>query len=201
MTPKILCAMLITVFSLALYGNPAMAGNTSNHEALPLLGGAMKNFDLNLTSKDAPDPQFYGPDGPVIMSDFLGKVVLVNFWATWCAPCVVEMPSLNELQKQLGGRKFKVVAISIDRAGEAKARPFLEQRGIDRLTVFTDPKGQSARAFGVSAMPTSILLDKDGTEIGRFLGATEWHAISSIEFIKHFIYRNPAVVPAAFTPN
>ena len=110
------------------------------------------------------------------MASFRGRVVLVNFWATWCIPCLREMPTLNGLEKALGGPDFAVAAISIDRGGAATAAPWLEQNGIKDLALYLDPESRAAFAFRARELPVSVLIDRKGRVVGRMTGPAEWDA-------------------------
>lgn len=110
------------------------------------------------------------------MSDYRGKVLLVNFWATWCAPCREEMPSLDAVQKELGGEDFAVLTVATGRnPPEAIARFFGEEQ-IESLPRLTDPKMEVARAFGVMGLPVSVLIDRDGREAARLIGDADWNS-------------------------
>lgn len=122
-----------------------------------------------------PDVQFATSEGETISLDrFAGKVVLLNFWATWCAPCVEEMPALDRLQAELGGDRFQVVAVSSDRSGAEAVAPFYEQHGLESLPIYLDPEGAVGRAFGIRGLPTTVLIDSQGREVARKEGVAEW---------------------------
>ncbi|KFE35985.1 TlpA family protein disulfide reductase [Thioclava atlantica] len=109
------------------------------------------------------------------LKDYEGKVVLLNFWATWCPPCREEMPSLNALQSELGGDDFQVVTIATGGANSPrKIASFFDKEGIDALPRFHDDTNMAARAMGVLGLPVSVLIDRDGNEVGRMIGGAEW---------------------------
>ena len=110
-----------------------------------------------------------GDGKPVTLQDFAGQVVLLNFWATWCAPCVREMPSLDRLQAKLGGEGLAVVTVSRDRGGANVVMPFYERLELTNLGVYLDPKGAFSRAFKVRGLPTTILIDREGRVVGERL--------------------------------
>lgn len=140
-----------------------------------LAKGRMAQFEVSDTPTALPPLTMEAPDGRTIgMDHFGGKVVLLNFWATWCAPCLREMPSLDRLQKELGGETFTVVALSQDRGGRDVAGRFLEKLGLRDLAPYADPTGAAAVALGVTGLPTTVLIDVHGREIGRLTGAAEW---------------------------
>lgn len=115
-----------------------------------------------------------GQGAEMKLSAFKGKTVLLNLWATWCAPCRHEMPSLDRLQKALGSDKFEVVALAVDRAGADAARKFLNEQNIEALKLYVDPTVRSGVALKAIGMPTTILIDPEGREIGRLAGPAEW---------------------------
>ena len=111
------------------------------------------------------------------MADLGEGPVLVNFWATWCAPCLKELPSLDMLEADLGGRKFEVVAIAADPRGPEVARQFLDRLGIEHLKLYADPDLKFAFAIGgADILPVSILYDAKGQEVGRLVGEADWSA-------------------------
>ena len=126
---------------------------------------------------DRPAAEFAFTDGagkPVRVADFAGKAVLLNLWATWCAPCIKEMPSLDRLQSELGGPGFQVVAVAQDRGGAVVVLPFLEKLGVKALAPYLDSPGAAGKALGVQGLPTSILIGRDGREAARLLGGADW---------------------------
>ena len=123
----------------------------------------------------------------VDLASFRGRLVLVNFWATWCEPCVKEMPALDALQTRFAGQPFSVLAISEDRGGLPVVRKYYDQHGLDGLDIYSDPHGEAGRAFAIRGLPTSILLDRDGKEIGRVEGAVEWDAAGVAAQIEKFL--------------
>ncbi len=118
------------------------------------------------------------------LADFRSKVVLLNVWATWCFPCRKEMPTLDRLQAQLGGRDFEVVALSIDRGGVDSVRRFYAALGVQFLSVRIDPSGEAPSTLGAYGVPLTLLVDRDGQEIGRLIGSAKWDAPKMIDFLK-----------------
>ena len=158
--------------------------------AAPPLAGWMENFAAAPAPAPAPAAPFVGRSGETYTLDGLrGKVVLVNFWATWCAPCVRELPSLLRLQARTAGREFAVLALSQDRGGWAKIAPFLARHGLEDLAVFHDPQGRFARAAAVRGLPTTVLYDRAGMEIGRLAGLAEWDSDEAAALIGHHVGR------------
>ena len=123
---------------------------------------------------------------PASLSEFNGKVVLVNLWATWCEPCLREMPSLERLQSRLGD-KIVVVAISEDRGGSKTVEPFVGKLGLKSVKIYLDPKSAVERAFKVQGLPTSFLIDREGRVLGRVEGAAEWDKPKLLGVLKSFL--------------
>jgi thiol-disulfide isomerase/thioredoxin len=120
------------------------------------------------------------------LSDFQGKLVLVNLWATWCEPCLREMPSLERLQARLGER-IAILAVSEDRSGSKVVEPFIEKLGLKAVKFYIDPKSAIGHAFEVRGLPTSILIDREGRVLGRVEGAAEWDSPKIIAIIERFL--------------
>jgi thiol-disulfide isomerase/thioredoxin len=121
------------------------------------------------------------------LADFKGKVLLANIWATWCGPCRTEMPALDRLQARLGGSDFEVIPVSIDRGGIEAIRKFYSEIGVRNLAMYIDPSGQVLRQTHALGLPTTLLIDRSGQEIGRVIGPVEWDAPEIPEFLSSFI--------------
>ncbi|TMJ66781.1 MAG: TlpA family protein disulfide reductase [Alphaproteobacteria bacterium] len=122
----------------------------------------------------APTISLTDSDGHTLeLSALRGKLVLVNLWATWCEPCLREMPSLERLQSRLGER-IAVLAVSEDRGGNKAVEPFIAKLGLKSVKIYIDPKSEVGHAFGARGLPTSFLIDREGKVLGRVEGAAEW---------------------------
>jgi len=162
----------------------------------PLAYGEVAALTMATAPLRLPDLSFEDADGkPKKLSDWRGKTVLLNLWATWCVPCRKEMPALDALQTRLGGKDFEVVAVNIDTRDSDKPRHFLKEANLTRLGYFSDQKAKVfqdlkniGRALG---MPTSVLIDAQGCEIATIAGPAEWGSDDAIKLIK------AAVQPAA----
>jgi len=121
------------------------------------------------------------------IADFRGKLVLLNIWATWCPPCRKEMPTLDRLQKRLGGPGFEVVALSIDRDGASVVKRFFDEIGVGALSIYVDRTAQVGGDLGIVGLPTTLLIDRDGREIGRVIGPAEWDSPEVMSLIRGYI--------------
>jgi thiol-disulfide isomerase/thioredoxin len=164
----------------------AVGQDLKTSDGKPLNRGEMTTFVFKKQPMPvANPPTFNGPDGKAMMlSDLKGKVVLLNLWATWCAPCRKEMPFLAKLQTELGSDQFEVVALSVDRGGPDKAKKFLAEVGASALKFYHDPTAQAGFSLMAIGMPTTLLFDREGREIGRLVGPAEWHSDDAKALIK-----------------
>src|SRR5256885_1748587 len=155
----------------------------------PLAHGEVAALTMATAPLRLPDLSFEDADGkPKKLSDWRGKTVLLNLWATWCVPCRKEMPALDELAGKLGGPDFDVVAINIDTRDPDKPKAWLDELGVKRLAYYADPSGKvfqelkmAGRAFG---MPTTMLIDPAGCEIGTIAGPAEWASDDAAKLIQ-----------------
>ena len=150
-----------------------------------LLIGEMADFEYAFPPRMAIDTPFEHGGELVSLNDFRGKAVLVNFWATWCAPCLKELPSLDALEARLGGRKFEVVAIAADPRGPQAAQTFLDRLDIKNLKLYADPRlAMATAAGGADVLPVSILYDAKGREVGRLVGAADWASPEAVRLVQ-----------------
>jgi thiol-disulfide isomerase/thioredoxin len=170
-------------------GDPACRGAVDlAHKIAPLAHGEVAALTLATAPLRLPDLAFEDADGkPKKLSDWRGRTVLVNLWATWCVPCRKEMPALEGLQTRLGGENFEVVAINIDTRDPEKPKNFLKDAHLTRLGYFSDEKGkvfQDLKAIGQAlGMPTSVLVDGQGCEIATIAGPADWDSDDAIKLI------------------
>ncbi|MDF2095603.1 TlpA disulfide reductase family protein [Aquibaculum arenosum] len=155
----------------------------------PLDGWFAEGYQTVETS--APDIPFTrlndGEEQPVTLADYEGEVLLLNFWATWCAPCVEEMPALDALEAELGDEDFRVLVVSNDRRGAEQVLPFYEEHGLENLGVWLDPRGELMRAMETRGLPTSFVIDRDGRIVGRVEGAAPWDSAEAIELLRWYM--------------
>ena len=121
------------------------------------------------------------------LSEWKGKIVLINLWATWCAPCKKEMPSLSRLQAKLGGADFTVLPISLDRGGPDKPGKYLAASKLDNLPLYLDSTNATLQTLAAPGLPLSVLLDREGREIARMAGPAEWDSAEAETIIKDAI--------------
>ena len=138
--------------------------------------------------------EFERPEGGQKLQarELAGKPLLLNFWATWCAPCVKEMPTLDALQVKLGGANFQVLAVSQDREGLKVDLPFVEKNGWKSIGLYVEPKARFAKDAALRGLPTTIILDQSGQEIGRLEGTIDWMAPKVTDALSRLIAKSPA---------
>lgn len=182
---KLLFALVYT--ALVTGANPALANDADI--IAPLISGDMKKLAIHEAPKATSNAAFDLADnaGRATLEDYRGKYVLVNFWATWCAPCRKEMPQLNALQKEFGGDDFQVLTIATGRNSEEGIKRFFEEAGVDSLPRHQDPKQKLASQMGVFGLPISVILDREGREIARLQGDAEWDSESARAIIAALI--------------
>ncbi len=171
-------------------GDSACSGAVElSRKLAPLAHGEVAALTMATAPLRLPDLAFEDADGkPRKLSDWRGRTVLVNLWATWCVPCRKEMPALNELQTKLGGTDFEVVAINIDTRDADKPKNFLKEADLTALGYFSDTKAkvfQDLKSVGRAlGMPTSVLIDSQGCEIATIAGPAEWASDDAVKLIK-----------------
>ncbi len=167
------------------------APEAASVEALEALrDGSMKKLTFHAAPREVPDVPFEGIDGAELrLSDYRGKHVLVNFWATWCAPCRKEMPGLAALQEAYGGADFEVLTVATGRNPKPAMRAFFEDIDVDNLPLHRDPKQALARKMGVLGLPITVLIDPEGRELARLPGDAEWDSDSARAIIAALLQR------------
>lgn len=151
------------------------APTAANGVTRALAMGTMAAFLVKTERKPVKDIAFADGAGKALkLSDWKGKVVLVNLWATWCAPCRKEMPDLARLQKEMGSDQFEVLAVSVDRKGAEASSAFLKETGADSLKLYVEPTTAIVTDLQAAGLPSTVLIDRKGNEIGRLLGPADW---------------------------
>ena len=164
----------------ALYTGLALLANGALADIADLREGDMRKLNVHSAPIAGSDQPFETFEGEAIsLEDYAGKHIVLNFWATWCAPCREEMPYLSELQAEFGGETFEVVTIATGRNPEAGMRAFMEEIGVDNLPLHRDPNQRLARELGVLGLPVTLILDPEGQEIARLQGDADWASDSA----------------------
>jgi len=188
-----LLSMRRTALILLALCTCAVAPGTAGAADYPPTDGEMSGFVLVKDRVQAPTVPFQLGDGTETdLSAFRGKVLIVNFWATWCAPCIKEMPSLDRLQAAFPGEDFEVVAVNQDRGGAKKAGPFLRDKlDLHNLALYLDPKFKLGRAFKNRGLPATYAIDRDGNLVGGLFGPAEWDSEDAKNLVRHLLDEAP----------
>lgn len=145
-----------------------------------------------IVAREAPAPPaharfFDGEEEARQIADFVGQGLVINLWATWCVPCVAEMPALQAMARALAGERIVVLPLSSDRGGAAVVRRFYAKHDIQGLGVWLDPRGEAARAWGVRGLPTTLIIDRRGREVARLEGAFDWASEESLAALRRLV--------------
>jgi thiol-disulfide isomerase/thioredoxin len=169
---------------------PFGAGQVASQAASEVFELSGQKFERWVKPRDLPDLRFSDPAGrPTSLSKFQGRMILLNLWATWCPPCREEMPALDRLNARLGGDRFTVVTLALD--SPAKADAFLRQIKATTLQNYTDTQGLALSTLGVTTVPTTLLINAQGREIGRLSGAAAWDEKPALDLIQSFLKESP----------
>jgi thiol-disulfide isomerase/thioredoxin len=150
--------------------------------------GEFVNFAAAPTPRPLADVPFFDKDGrPRRFADYRGRGLVVNFWATWCAPCVKEMPDLDRLNARLKGEDIDVLTLSSDREGAPVVESFFRRLDLKTLPVLLDKNGAVARAHKVAGLPTTLLVDREGREVARVVGVAAWDSDAVVATVRRCI--------------
>ena len=152
--------------------------------------GARSRF-IRPLQEGRPAPDFTFPDldaRKVSLSDFRGKVVLVNIWATWCPPCRDEMPSMQKLYERFKGEHFEILAVSIDADGREAVAPFIKQMNLT-FPVLLDPKEKIRSLYGITGVPESFIVDREGILVNKVIGPMDWSSPRVFDFFQELIQK------------
>ena len=181
--------VLLLLFLRLEYGptslSPEQAAREPALAAHPTVPG--NPLELSVFEQPRPVPELRIQDDQghdLTLADFRGRVVLLNVWATWCVPCRQEMPTLDRLQARLGGKDFLVMALSIDRKGVEAVRRFYHEVGVEKLAIYVDPSGKGSRSLAIPGVPTTLLIDREGREVARKMGETQWDSPEMVSLVE-----------------
>ena len=188
--------LYIAVGCLAIAGGLALGLRTTSGPAnagtdysgyQQMLEGDMQKLRFHSEAKPVGTSAFTTETGDMTLADYRGQYVLLNFWATWCAPCRKEMPMLSALQEEFGGDDFQVVTLATGRNPPPAMKAFFEEIGVTNLPLHRDPKQALAREMGVLGLPITVIIDPNGQEIARMQGDAHWNSDSARAMIKALI--------------
>ncbi|CUK05681.1 Cytochrome c biogenesis protein TlpA [Shimia thalassica] len=182
-----LCAIAAVAF-VALR-NPATTGGAVDMSAVAAMReGDMKKLNFHPELRKVSEKTFDAENGTkMTLADYEGQYVLLNFWATWCAPCRKEMPMLSDLQAEFGGDDFQVVTLATGRNAPPAMKKFFDEIGVDNLPLHRDPQSAVARDMAVLGLPVTALIDKNGNEIARLTGDADWSSDNAKAILRNVI--------------
>ena len=184
-------AFRCALYTLTVAGAISAAAGTVDPDVLrQLREGDMIRLIVHDQPQPVPDIEVVGESGGTTIGDFGGSVIVLNFWATWCAPCIKEMPSLDRLQQSFDPEDVRVLAVATGRNSVPKVERFLEENDIRTLQILYDRRTQLSGAMSVISIPVTVLIDRNGFEVARFIGDTEWDSEEAIRVIEVLAQRN-----------
>ncbi|MEO4045305.1 TlpA family protein disulfide reductase [Hoeflea sp.] len=190
----LLAAGTLAVAAIAIVGVIYFSGGTPTRA--PQGGGqaetaSSRSFVIHEAPRPLSEIKFENGNGEAItLADLRGKTVLLNIWATWCVPCREEMPTLDALEAEHGDPAFEVVPLSVDRAGPEVVRKFYAEIGIEHLGLYIDTSMRASFALQAPGLPTTLLIDSEGRELGRLVGPAEWDTPEMIAFLNTHLTPN-----------
>jgi len=201
MRSKLIIGVAAVLVVITLIASGAYWANTAREAKAPApappatAAPAERGFTFTALEapRELPELRFVNGDGrEMTVAEFNGRTVLLNIWATWCVPCREEMPALDRLQAKLGGPDFQVVPLSIDREGLPAVKAFYEELGLEALGIYVDQSGKAGRKLNALGIPTTLLVDRKGRELGRTVGPAEWDSDEIVGFLRSVVEQSSA---------
>jgi len=161
----------------------------SNYEAKTkdIIQGELRKFIFSDGTKTLPSPVVLDMDENVIEIGSNNDILVINFWATWCAPCKKEMPSLNNLAENMKYDDVRIITVASGRNSKEAIESFFSDNDLVNLNKFRDPRGKIAMSYGVTALPTTVVIDPSGKEIGRIIGDIDWNTENIRAFFRNLL--------------
>ncbi len=178
--PLILIVNLFFSFS-------AIAESYYEAKTKDIIEGDLRKFIFSDGAKARPNPLVLDMDENVVEIDSNDDILVINFWATWCAPCKKEMPSLNNLAENMKYDDVRIITVASGRNSKEAIESFFSDYSLVNLNKFRDPKGKIAMSYGVTALPTTVVIDPSGKEIGRIIGDIDWNTENIRAFFRHLL--------------
>ena len=188
MKPKILLKLgpLILIVNL-FFSFLAVAESNYKAKTKDIIEGELRKFIFSDGAKALPSPLVLDMDDNVVEIGSNNDILIINFWATWCAPCKKEMPSLNKLAENMKYDDVRIITVASGRNSKEAIESFFSDNDLVNLNKFRDPKGKIAMGYGVTALPTTVVIDPSGKEIGRIIGDIDWNTENIRAFFRSFV--------------
>ena len=152
-----------------------------------IIEGELRKFVFSKTTKALPNLLILDADENITEIGYKEKILVINFWATWCAPCKKEMPSLNALAQNMKNEDFQIITVASGRNSKKAIDAFFNDYNLVNLSKYRDPRGKMAIEYGVTALPTTVVIDPRGVEIGRVIGDIDWDTANIRAFFKKLV--------------
>ena len=169
-------------FSISAIAESKYAKNTKD-----IIRGELRKFIFSESTKVLPNPLVLDANGNVVEIGYKEDILIINFWATWCAPCKKEMPSLNSLAQNMKYEDIRIITIASGRNSQEAIDAFFDNNNLLNLKKYRDPRGRTAIKYGVTALPTTVVINPTGIEIGRIIGDIDWDTTDVRSFFKKLL--------------
>ena len=177
---------LILIVNL-FFSIPVFAESRYAEKSKDIIRGELRKFIFSESTKVLPNPLILDANGNMVEIGYDEEILIINFWATWCAPCKKEMPSLNSLAQNLKYEDIQIITIASGRNSKEAIDGFFSDNNLVNLKKYRDPRGRTAIKYGVTALPTTVVVNPTGIEIGRIIGDIDWDTADVLSFFKKLL--------------
>ncbi len=178
--------LLIVIVNL-FFSYSAIAESKYGEETKDVIRGELRKFIFSESTEVLPNPLILDADENMVEIGYDEDILIINFWATWCAPCKKEMPSLNSLAQNMKYEDIKIITIASGRNSRESIDSFFDDNNLVNLQKYRDPRGKTAINYGVTALPTTVVINPTGLEIGRIIGDIDWDTADVRSFFKKLL--------------
>ena len=177
---------LILIVNL-FFSISAIAGSKYAEKTEDIIRGELRKFIFSENTEVLPKPLILDANENMVEIGYDEDILVINFWATWCAPCKKEMPSLNSLAQNMKYEDIQIITIASGRNSKEAIDGFFDDNNLVNLKKYRDPRGRIAVKYGVTALPTTVVINPTGLEIGRIIGDIDWDTADVRSFFKKLL--------------